>query len=105
VPDAPESPDIVDAPEESRFVLRGPDAEAELRYHLNGSRLVLVHTEVPEALSGQGLGGRLVRAALDRAVRDSLTIVPWCPFARRWLRENPDEAARVAIDWETKPQR
>ena len=55
-------------------------AEAELDYHLNGSRLVLVHTEVPAALGGHGLGGRLVRAALDRAGREGLTVVPVVPI-------------------------
>jgi hypothetical protein len=103
VTDATESPAIVDAPDESRFVFRGPGAEAELQYHLNGSRLVLIHTEVPDALSGRGLGSRLVRAALDRAERAGLTVVPWCPFARRWLHEHPDEASRVTIDWDMPP--
>ena len=32
---------------------------------------------------------------------DELTVVPWCPFARRWLQEHPDEAAAVTIDWDT----
>jgi uncharacterized protein len=105
VTDAPQSPDVVDVPQESRFVYRTADAVAELDYRLNGSRFILIHTEVPDALSGHGVGGRLVRAALDRAVRDGLTVVPWCPFSRHWLQEHPDEAARVTIDWETKPQR
>ncbi|MBF6555593.1 MAG: N-acetyltransferase [Acidimicrobiales bacterium] len=47
--------------------------------------MVLIHTEVPEELAGHGVGGRLVRASLDRAAREGLTIVPLCPFARRWL--------------------
>jgi predicted GNAT family acetyltransferase len=101
VTDSPAPPAVVDVPDESRFVARGPGAVAELQYHLNGSRLVLIHTEVPDALSGHGLGGRLVRAALDRAEREGLTVVPWCPFARRWLHEHPDEAARVTVDWDT----
>lgn len=42
----------------------------------------------------------LVKAAVDRAVRDGLTIVPRCPFARRWLERHPDEAAGALIDWE-----
>jgi predicted GNAT family acetyltransferase len=100
-----ESPDIVDVPDESRFVFRAPGGQAELDYNLNGSRLVLVHTEVPDALGGQGVGGRLVRAALDRAARDGLTVVPLCPFARHWLEEHPDEAARVTLDWDSSPDR
>ena len=55
--------------------------------------------------SGHGLGGRLVRAALDRAARDGLTVVPWCPFARHWLEEHPEEAARVTLDWDSSPAR
>jgi uncharacterized protein len=70
-----------------------------LVYALDGDRLVLVHTEVPDELSGRGLGGVLVRAALDRAQREGLTIEPRCPFARSWLERHPDEARRVAIEW------
>jgi predicted GNAT family acetyltransferase len=94
-------PEIIDARDESRFVYRDGGAEAELIYHLNGRRLVLIHTEVPDALGGRGLGGRLVTTALDRAEREGLTIVPWCPFARDWLERHPDAASRVAIDWES----
>ncbi len=96
-----EEPEIVDARGESRFVYRDGHAEAELLYHVNGGRLVLVHTEVPDALAGRGLGGRLVTAALDRAEREGLTVVPWCPFARDWLQRHPDAASRVDIDWES----
>lgn len=68
-------------------------------YRLNGKRLVLIHTGVPEALAGRGVGGVLVSAAVDRAAREGLTIVPLCPFARSWLERHPDAAARAVIDW------
>ena len=63
--------------------------------------MILIHTAVPEEWGGHGFGGRLVRKALARAEADDLTVVPWCPFARRWLHEHPDDAARATIDWET----
>jgi hypothetical protein len=59
----------------------------------------LVHTEVPDGLSGQGIGGRLVAAAVERALGESLTLVPVCPYARRWLEDHPDDVAGVSIDW------
>ncbi len=99
----PSLPDVVDVPKSPASSTAPRMAEAELDYRLNGSRFILIHTEVPDALSGHGLGGRLVRAALDRAVREGLTVVPWCPFARHWLQEHPDEAARVTLDWEATP--
>jgi uncharacterized protein len=95
--------DILDVPSESRFVHREGDALAELDYELRDDRLFLLHTEVPEQLEGQGLGGRLVRSALARARREQLTIVPWCPFARRWLKQHSGEADGVSIDFTTQP--
>jgi hypothetical protein len=91
---------VTDNQAASRFEISGGGHLAELRYHRNGNRLVLIHTEVPVELEGFGFGGRLVTAAVDRAARDGLTIVPFCPFARRWLERHSDVADRVAIDWQ-----
>ena len=92
---------VVDDTAENRFVIREGAGEAELFYTRQGDRLILVHTGVPEAWGGHGIGGRLVRAALALARTDGLTVVPWCPYARHWLKEHPDEAAAVMIDWDT----
>jgi predicted GNAT family acetyltransferase len=92
---------VVDDAAGSRFVVRDGGTEAELLYVIEGDTMLLVHTEVPPAWGGRGIGGRLVRAALDKAQAESLTVVPWCPFARRWLQEHPDAAAVVTIDWKT----
>jgi predicted GNAT family acetyltransferase len=83
----------------SRFEIRADGHLAELIYHRNGNRLALLHTEVPEELEGRGMGARLVTAAVSRAAREGLTIVPYCPFARRWLEHHPDVAGQAAIDW------
>jgi predicted GNAT family acetyltransferase len=99
MPASASEPDIVDVPDERRFVAVKDGAVAELVYRIEGGRLVVVHTGVPEELEGHGLGGRLVRGALDKAQRQQLTLVPLCPFARRWLREHPDDAQRVPVDW------
>jgi predicted GNAT family acetyltransferase len=80
-----------------RFVLEVDGHEAELVYKLNGDRLTLIHTGVPDELGGRGLGGVLVRAAIDRASAEGLTVVPVCPFARSWLEKHPDQAARVTV--------
>jgi predicted GNAT family acetyltransferase len=84
----------------SRFELADGGHLAELRYHRHGDRLVLIHTEVPEELAGRGIGGRLVAAAVARAASEGLTIVPFCPFARRWLEGHPGVAGQAAIDWQ-----
>jgi predicted GNAT family acetyltransferase len=96
--------DIRDVADQNRFVLDEAGVEAELVYRTEPGRLILVHTGVPDALGGRGIGSRLVRAAVARAHDEELTIVPWCPFARRWLQDHPDEATGVAIDWATPPE-
>jgi predicted GNAT family acetyltransferase len=89
----------VDNAPEHRFEVTVDGVRAELLYRRANGRLVLLHTEVPPALEGRGLGGTLVRAAVDTASREDLTLVPRCPFARGWLERHPTEAARVRIDW------
>jgi uncharacterized protein len=90
---------VTDNQAEARFELDTDGHVAVLMYRRNGKRLVLIHTDVPVELEGRGIGGRLVEAAIDRAARDGLTIVPLCPFARSWLERHADQAARVPIDW------
>ena len=94
---------ITDEPDEKRFVVRENGAEAQLLYRTNGKRLMLVHTEVPESLGGRGIAGRLVAAAVERAAASGETVVPWCPYARKWLKDHPETAARVVIDWSAPP--
>lgn len=87
----------------SRFVVAEDGVEAKLLYRRRADRLILIHTDVPEELGGRGIGARLVRAAIAYAREEHLTVVPWCPFARRWLRDHPDEAQGLPIDWDTQP--
>jgi uncharacterized protein len=90
---------VTDNQADSRFEVSADGALAELIYRRRADRLVLVHTQVPKALGGRGVGGQLVRAALRKAAADHLIVVPLCPFARDWLERHPDEAGNVTIDW------
>lgn len=90
---------VTDNQAASRFELRADDSLAELSYRRIGNRLVLIHTEVPVELEGRGIGGALVAAAVDRAAREGMTLVPLCPFARGWLQRHPDTAKTATIDW------
>ena len=93
---------VTDVPEQQRFVAELAGYTAELVYRADPARLILVHTRVGPELNGRGVGAALVRASIARAARQGLTVVPWCPFARHWLRAHPDAADGVTIDW-TRP--
>ena len=96
---------VIDDTAERQFAVSIDGATARLDYKLHGDRLHLLHTEVPEAFRGQGVGGRLVEAALAKARDEHLTIVPWCPYARGWLMEHPEEISDVTVDFKTRPTR
>lgn len=63
---------------------------AYLSYRRTAGRLVLDHTWVPAELERRGIGGKLVRTALDYARAKRLRVVPACPFAAAWIRVHPD---------------
>ena len=86
------APTVSDNATEQRFEHETEHGTAVLDYRRDGDRLILSHTEVPEAAEGEGIGGALVRAAFDHARREGLRVVPVCPFVAAWLERNPDQA-------------
>jgi predicted GNAT family acetyltransferase len=52
--------------------------------------LELIHTEVPEPLSGRGIASRLAHAALVYARENGLRVIPTCPFVRSYLERHPE---------------
>jgi predicted GNAT family acetyltransferase len=75
----------------SRFELASDMDIASIAYRREGSgRIVLTHTEVPKALSGRGIGSKLVRGTLDRLRREGLRIVPRCEFAAAFIERHPE---------------
>ena len=48
------------------------------------------HTEVPEALSGQGVGSRLVRGVLDRTRAESGKVVLRSEFVAAYVERRPE---------------
>jgi hypothetical protein len=90
---------VVDEPANNRFVVEQAGGLAELVYRRDGDRLVLVHTGVPEKDRHRGVAGLLVQAAVERAVKEHLTLVPSCSYARKWLQDHPELETSVTIEW------
>lgn len=89
-------PDVVHNAPEHRFELRLSEGLGRLDYRLEGTRMLLLHTAVPEAAEGQGHASALTRAALDHAREAGLEVVPLCPFARAYLERHPEEGVGQA---------
>ena len=79
-----------------RFVAMLDGVEAELDYEQRGQVLSLTHTGVPSAIGGRGIGGELVRSALDYARSKGLKVVPSCAYAAAYIERHPEYADLVA---------
>lgn len=75
---------------------------AFLSYELRGNRIALIHTEVPQALSGRGIAGALARFALDEARARGWTVIPECEYVQAWLRRHADYMDLIAEPWRTR---
>lgn len=64
--------------------------QAELRYRRQDGKLLIDHTQVPQAAEGQGIASELVRTVLDYARKNDLTVVPHCPFTASYIRRHPE---------------
>ncbi|GAB3689853.1 GNAT family N-acetyltransferase [Saccharopolyspora tripterygii] len=84
-------PEIKDNPDADRFEIR---VDGELagfaEYKLKTGQISFTHTEVDDRFSGQGLAGKLVRAALDEARNRELRVLPFCPYVRGWIAKHSD---------------
>jgi len=81
---------VVDRPDQNRFEL-DIDGELALAYYkLDGDRVVLTHTEVPQALSGQGIGSRLAKGVFEQIRASGRKVVPRCSFMAGWVSRHPE---------------
>ena len=56
----------------------------------NQGVMYLVHTEVPPALEGKGIGQKIVKDALEYLRENNLKLAPLCPFVAAYLKRHPE---------------
>ena len=83
-------PAAVHNPKAGRFEIESEGLLSVLEYTISGKRMIITETEVPEALSGQGIGSHLARAGLDYARTQGKQVVPACEFIEGYLARHPE---------------
>jgi uncharacterized protein len=73
-----------------RYELVVDNWTALVTYQRTGSRVVLLHTLVPAALEGKGVGTALARSILEDVRRQGLKVVPECPFIAGFIKRHPE---------------
>jgi uncharacterized protein len=80
----------------SRYEAETEAGLALIAYRLQGDVIALTHTEVPEALEGQGVGSELVRQVLDDVRARGLRVRPLCPFVAAYITRHQEYQGLVA---------
>ena len=82
---------------ERRFELCIDDHMAYLDFERLPAGIACLHTIVPQALEGRGVGSRLVKHVMDYAAANRLKVRPDCPFVKTWIDRHPDYQ-RLALE-------
>lgn len=64
---------------------------AEMVYVMAGAKkMIIEHTDVDESLKGQGIGLKLLEELVDFARKESLKVIPLCPFAKAMFQKKAE---------------
>lgn len=87
---------VRDNSDEHRYeIARGEEVGGWVEYELRDDVMTMIHTEIDGSYQGEGLGSVLARGALDDARSRRLSVVPVCPFVRRYIQRHPEYAELV----------
>ena len=86
---------VLNNTDKNRYELSVDGHLAATYYRIADGVITFIHTEVPDALAGRGVGGKLVKGALDQVRAAGLKVVPQCPFVRAYIEKHPDYADRL----------
>lgn len=81
---------VVNNAEDGRFEVRLGDAVAFTEYRKLANGVLFPHTEVPSAFEGKGVGGKIVRTALDWARSENQKVMPTCTFVAGYISRHPE---------------
>ena len=84
--------EVVDNPQKSRFEMAVGGAVAFAEYDREDGRILLLHTEVPQELSGQGIGSRLAKGVFETLRGRGARVVAKCPFMAAYAGRHPEYA-------------
>lgn len=73
-----------------RYELVVGDETAFAAYERDGDALIFTHTIVPKGLEGQGIGSKLVAAALADVRAKGLRVRPLCSFVAGYMKRHPE---------------
>mgnify|MGYP001799268137 CR=1 FL=1 len=83
--------------EKNQFEAQTDAGTAVLVYMKVGDTLIFHHTEVPEALEGQGIGSQLAKFGLEYVRENNITAAALCPFVKGYVAKHPEYQSLVKL--------
>jgi len=79
----------------NRFELVLERGIAFVEFEKRGSTIFLLHTEVPEEMTGQGIASILVKKVFDHLIKEKSGVKYFCPYIKIWLKRHPDYLEKI----------
>ncbi len=84
------------------FIEEDGERIAEMAIAIRDGQLTVFHTEVAEKLRGQGVAAELLATMVEYARKNSLKVIPLCPYVAAQFRRHPDQYSDIrSLDWHT----
>src|SRR5215208_2616493 len=87
--------------EGSFYIMDGEEQIGEMVVALNKNILTVHHTEVLEKAESKGFAKKLLSEMVNYARKNSLKVIPLCPYVHLQFRRHPDEYADIWRKTET----
>jgi uncharacterized protein len=77
------------------FIETEGERVAEMEIAISNGNLTVYHTEVAEALKGQGIASKLLSTMVSYARANKLKVIPLCPYVHAQFKRHPEEYADI----------
>ena len=76
------------------FLIKDGDEQlGEMVMSISGNSLTVYHTEVATKAEGKGLAKKMLQAMVDYARKNSLKVIPLCPYVHAQFKRHPEDYA------------
>ena len=77
------------------YIMDGAEQLGEMVVSITGSNLTMYHTEISTKAEGKGYAKKLLNEMVDYARKNSLKVIPLCPYIHAQFKRHPQEYADV----------
>lgn len=72
------------------------------QYRSRPGVVAFMHTEIDSGHEGEGLGGQLIKTALETVAARDEDVLPFCPFVNKYIAEHDEFLPLVPAEWRGK---